>query len=342
MSKSKADAASPETAQPHDHLASARRTLELEIDGLKQMTASLDGPFSDAVELLAGVRDEDGEGHRRTGRVVVTGMGKSGHIGRKIAATLASTGTPAQFVHPGEASHGDLGMITKDDAILALSWSGESVELTSIITFAKRFSIPLIGITSDGNSALGQASDVALVLPRAEEACPNGLAPTTSTTMQLALGDALAIALLERQGFTASDFRIFHPGGKLGAMLRHVREIMHTGDALPLAAQSTPMSQALITMSEKSLGCIGITDEAGALAGIITDGDLRRHMGENLLTKTAGEVMTPSPKSIPPSMLASEALNILNDKKITSLFVVENGKPVGLVHIHDFLRAGVM
>ncbi|MGX1198697.1 KpsF/GutQ family sugar-phosphate isomerase [Parvibaculum sp. MBR-TMA-1.3b-4.2] len=342
MSKSKTGAASPDESRSHDHLASARRTLELEIDGLKQMAASLDGPFSDAVELLAAVRGEDGDGQRRAGRVVVTGMGKSGHVGRKIAATLASTGTPAQFVHPGEASHGDLGMITPDDAILALSWSGESAELTSIITFAKRFSIPLIGITSVDTSALGQAATVPLVLPRAEEACPNGLAPTTSTTMQLALGDALAIALLERQGFTASDFRVFHPGGKLGAMLRHVREIMHAGASLPLADQSMPMSQALIIMSEKSFGCIGITDEKGALAGIITDGDLRRHMGENLLTKTAGEVMTPAPKSIPPSMLASEALNILNDKKITSLFVVDADKPVGLVHIHDFLRAGVM
>ena len=342
MSKSKAGAAAPGTAHSHDHLASARRTLDLEIEGLKQMAASLDGPFSDAVELLAEVRGENDDGQRRAGRVVVTGMGKSGHVGRKIAATLASTGTPAQFVHPGEASHGDLGMITPDDAILALSWSGESAELTSIITFAKRFSIPLIGITSVETSALGQAATVPLVLPRAEEACPNGLAPTTSTTMQLALGDALAIALLERQGFTASDFRVFHPGGKLGAMLRHVREIMHAGKTLPLADASTPMSQALIIMSEKSLGCIGITDDKGALAGIITDGDLRRHMGDNLLTKTAGEVMTPSPKAIPPSMLASEALNILNDKKITSLFVVEDGKPVGLVHIHDFLRAGVI
>ena len=342
MSKSKADATAADNSPSHDHLASARRTLELEIEGLKQMAASLDGPFSEAVELMAGVRGEDANSQRRAGRVIVTGMGKSGHVGRKIAATLASTGTPAQFVHPGEASHGDLGMITTDDAILALSWSGESAELTSIITYAKRFSIPLIAITASKESALGQAANVALVLPRAEEACPNGLAPTTSTTMQLALGDALSIALLERQGFTASDFGVFHPGGKLGAMLRHVREIMHSGDTLPLADASTPMSQALIVMSEKSFGCIGITDGEGALAGIITDGDLRRHMGENLLTKTAGEVMTPAPKSIPPSMLASEALNILNARKITSLFVVENGRPVGLVHIHDFLRAGVM
>ena len=342
MSKSKADANTTGKGLSHDHLASARRTLELEIEGLKLMAASLDGPFSEAVELMAGVRGEDGNSPRRAGRVIVTGMGKSGHVGRKIAATLASTGTPSQFVHPGEASHGDLGMITTDDAILALSWSGESAELTSIITYAKRFSIPLIGITSSKESALGQAANVALVLPRAEEACPNGLAPTTSTTMQLALGDALSIALLERQGFTASDFGVFHPGGKLGAMLRHVREIMHSGNALPLAEASTPMSKALIVMSQKSFGCIGITDENGALAGIITDGDLRRHMGENLLSKTAGDVMTPAPKSIPPSMLASEALNILNTRKITSLFVVENDKPVGLVHIHDFLRAGVM
>ncbi len=314
------------------HLVSARRTLDLEIAGLKALAASLDGAFSDAVELLFAVK----------GRTVVTGMGKSGHVGRKIAATLASTGTPSQFVHPAEASHGDLGMITRDDAILALSWSGESAELLSIISYAKRFSIPLIAITAEAASALGKAADIALVLPRAEEACANTNAPTTSTTMQLALGDALAVALIERRGFTASDFRVFHPGGKLGAQLRHVADIMHKGDEMPLAGPDTPMSEALIEMSRKSLGCLGIVGKDGMLAGLITDGDLRRHMGAGLLEKRVGEIMNASPKTVPPTMLASEALNFLNEKKITSLFVVDNGKPVGVVHVHDFLRAGVV
>jgi arabinose-5-phosphate isomerase len=324
---------SPKTSPAQHHLASARRTLELEIAGLKALEASLDGPFAEAVDLLFTVK----------GRIVVTGMGKSGHIGRKISATLASTGAPAQFVHPAEAGHGDLGMITRDDAILALSWSGESVELLSIISYAKRFAIPLIAITAEAKSALAQAANVTLLLPKAEEACPNGLAaPTTSTTMQLALGDALAVALLEQRGFTPSDFRVFHPGGKLGAMLRHVSDIMHKGAELPLGPADMPMTQALIEMSRKSLGCLGIVDAKGALIGIITDGDLRRHMGTDLLEKSVGEIMNPTPKTVSPGMLASEALNFLNEKKITSLFVVEDGKPVGLVHIHDFLRAGVV
>ncbi|MEN6542647.1 KpsF/GutQ family sugar-phosphate isomerase [Parvibaculum sp.] len=312
-------------------LASARRTLELEMAGLKALASSLDGAFSEAVDLLYAVK----------GRVVVTGMGKSGHIGRKIAATLASTGAPAQFVHPGEASHGDLGMITRDDAILALSWSGESAELHSIISYAKRFAIPLIAITAVAKSALARAADIALLLPKAEEACSNTNAPTTSTTMQLALGDALAVALIERRGFTASDFRVFHPGGKLGAQLRHVGDIMHKGAELPLAKASTPMTEALIEMSRKSLGCIGIVDDAGKLVGLITDGDLRRHMGADLLEKHVGDIMNRSPRTVPPTMFVSEALNFLNEQKITSLFVVEDGKPVGVVHIHDFLRAGV-
>lgn len=316
-----------------DHLASARRTLELEISGLKALAASLDGPFADAIDLLISVR----------GRIVVTGMGKSGHIGRKIAATLASTGSPAQFVHPGEAGHGDLGMITRDDAILALSWSGESSELLSIISYAKRFAIPLIAVTAQAGSALAEAANVTLLLPQAEEACPNGLAaPTTSTTMQLALGDAVAVALLEHKGFTPSDFLVFHPGGKLGAMLRHVGDIMHKGAELPLGPADMPMTQALIEMSRKSLGCLGIVDEDGMLVGLITDGDLRRHMGADLLEKQVGEIMNSSPKTVAPTMLVTEALNFLNEKRITSLFVVEAGKPVGLVHIHDFLRAGVV
>ena len=270
-------------------------------------------------------------------------MGKSGHIARKIAATLASTGAPSQFVHPAEASHGDLGMITRDDAILALSWSGESAELLTVISYAKRFAIPLIAITAEAASALATAATLTLLLPKAEEACPNGLAaPTTSTTMQLALGDALAVALLERRGFTPSDFRVFHPGGKLGAMLRHVGDIMHKGEELPLVRAETPMTQALIEMSRKSLGCLGIVDGAGTLVGIVTDGDLRRHMGPDLLEKHVADIMNTTPKIVAPTMLVTEALNFLNEKKITSLFVVENGKPVGLVHIHDFLRAGVV
>jgi arabinose-5-phosphate isomerase len=314
-----------------DHLVSARRTLALETAGLQALAASLDGSFTQAVEILAAVN----------GRVIITGMGKSGHIARKIAATLASTGTPSQFVHPAEASHGDLGMITKEDAILALSWSGESAELLSTISYAKRFAIPLIGMTSQKKSALAQAADIALLLPKVEEACRSTAAPTTSTTMQLALGDALAVALLERKGFTASDFHVFHPGGKLGAALRHVGDIMHKDDELPLTSADAPMSQALIEMSRKSLGCLGIVDASGKLAGIVTDGDLRRHMGPDLLEKHVGDIMNRTPKTVPPTMLVSEALNFLNEKKITSLFVVESGKPVGVVHIHDFLRAGV-
>jgi len=320
------------TASQVDDLASARRTLELEIEGLKALARSLDGPFAAAIDLLLAVK----------GRVIVTGMGKSGHVARKIAATLASTGTPSQYVHPGEASHGDLGMITRNDALLALSWSGESVELRSIIDYAKRFDIPLVAVTAEEHSALARAANVLLLLPKAEEACPNGLAPTTSTTMQLALGDALAIALLERNGFSASDFGVFHPGGKLGAILQRVSGMMHSGDALPLASHDMQMSQALLVMSKQGFGCLGVIDEKGDLIGVITDGDLRRNMGDGLLNRRTGEIMTPNPKSIAPDTLASEALNLLNASKITSLFVVEDRKPIGLVHIHDFLRTGVV
>lgn len=313
------------------HLASARRTLSLEIRGLEALTSALDGPFDDTVDRLA----------RITGRVIVTGMGKSGHIARKIAATFASTGTPAQFVHPAEAAHGDLGMITRDDAILAMSWSGESTELRTLIDYSRRFSIPLIAMTAEADSALAQAADHVLILPKSEEACPNGLAPTTSTTMQLALGDALAIALLEHKGFTASDYKVFHPGGKLGAILRHVSDIMHTSSSLPLAPEDMPMSQALIEMTQKGFGCLGVVGTGGALIGIITDGDLRRHMGDNLLAAKTGEIMTPSPKCVGPGTLVSEALNLMTTSRITSLFVVDQGKPVGLIHVHDSLRIGV-
>ena len=313
------------------HLASARRTLSLEIRGLEALVSVLDGPFDDTVERLA----------RIAGRVIVTGIGKSGHIARKIAATFASTGTPAQFVHPAEAAHGDLGMITRDDAILAMSWSGESIELHTLIDYSRRFSIPLIAMTAEAGSALAQAADLVLLLPKSEEACPNGLAPTTSTTMQLALGDALAIALLEHKGFTASDYKIFHPGGKLGAILRHVSDIMHTGASLPLAPEDMPMSQALLEMTQKGFGCLGVVDPGGALLGIITDGDLRRHMGDNLLSTKTGGIMTRSPKCVGPDTLVSEALNLMTTSRITSLFVVDQGKPVGLIHVHDSLRIGV-
>ncbi|MDX2309276.1 MAG: KpsF/GutQ family sugar-phosphate isomerase [Hyphomicrobium sp.] len=316
-------------------ISTAVRTLELEAEGLAALRAALDNglaaPFASAVARLKAAR----------GRVIVTGIGKSGHIGQKIAATFASTGTPAFFVHPGEASHGDLGMITTDDVILALSWSGETVELKPLITYSRRFQVPMIAVTSNAGSALGQQSDVVLELPRAKEACPHGLAPTTSTTMQLALGDCLAIALLESKGFTAQDFKMFHPGGSLGASLKYVADLMHKGDRLPLARDDLTMAEALVVMTEKSFGCLGVTDGRGKLIGVVTDGDLRRHMGAGLLSSRVADIMTKKPKTIPPTMLASAALELINSSRITSLFVVEKGKPVGIVHIHDLLRAGV-
>lgn len=315
----------------HAHLKAARRTLDLEKAGLEALSASLGDEFVAAADLMSKV----------SGRVIVTGIGKSGHVGKKIAATLASTGTPAQFVHASEASHGDLGMITKADLVLALSWSGETAELRDLIHYVKRFAIPMVAITSGAASALATAATVPLILPKVDEACPNGLAPTTSTTMQLALGDALAIALLESKGFDSNDFKNFHPGGKLGAALTHVSAIMHKGDELPLAKQDMPMSEALVVITRKGLGCVGIIDDENRLIGLITDGDLRRHMGPDLLSRTVGEVMTRSPKVLLPDTLTAEALNFVNENKITSVFITENDKPVGLVHLHDFLRAGV-
>lgn len=276
-----------------------------------------------------------------SGRVIVTGMGKSGHIARKIAATMASTGTPAQFVHPAEASHGDMGMITAADAVIALSNSGETPELADLITYSRRWRIPLIGITSRRDSALGGAADVTLALPPTGEAGALGLAPTTSTTMMLALGDALAVGLLERKGFSAADFRQLHPGGKLGQQLLRVAELMHVGSELPLIDRAAPMSQALIEMSGKTFGCVGAVDEAGSLVGIVTDGDLRRHMDPDLLRRQVDEVMTARPSTIAGQALAAEALRIMNEKSITSLFVVEEGRPIGIVRLHDCLRAGV-
>src|SRR5579871_2363045 len=316
-------------------IASALRTLDSGIGGITALAAAIhDGlgqSFIAAVDLIHGAR----------GRVIVTGMGKSGHVGRKIAATLASTGTPAFFVHPGEASHGDLGMITADDVIMALSWSGETAELKDLTDYSRRFRIGLVAVTAVSDSALGRAADVVLALPQAREACPHNLAPTTSTLMQQALGDALAIALLESRGFTALDFRVFHPGGRLGAMLKFVRDIMHTGSEIPLVPIGTAMSEAISEMTAKTFGCVGVVDAAGDLAGIITDGDLRRHMSSKLLERKVETVMTRKPTTVRPDQLASEALEILNTLKRTQLIVVEGGKPVGVVHFHDLLRAGV-
>lgn len=317
-------------------LAAAYRTLDLGKRGLEALKAGLaDGlaqSFSQAVALMKVCE----------GRVIVSGMGKSGHVGQKIAATLASTGTPASFVHPAEASHGDLGMITPRDVILALSWSGETVELKNLIAYSRRFQVPLVAITSRKDSALGKAADVVLKLPQVSEACPHGLAPTTSTLVQLALGDCLAMALLDARGFTAQDFKVLHPGGQLGANLKLVGDIMHTGERLPLAGPDDPMSDVLVVMTAKSFGCVGIVSEAGELVGIITDGDLRRNMAPGLLDQPAGAVMTRSPKTVPPQLLASAALHLMNTPPaITALFVVEGKIPVGIIHVHDLLRIGV-
>jgi arabinose-5-phosphate isomerase len=316
-------------------ISSALRTLDAEAGGISALAAALrDGLGASliaAVELIRGAQ----------GRLIVTGMGKSGHIGRKIAATFASTGTPAFFVHPGEASHGDLGMITPDDVIMALSWSGETVELKNLIDYSRRFRIGLIAVTAEPDSTLGRACDVALVLPQAREACPHNLAPTTSSLMQLALGDALAIALLESRGFSELDFRLLHPGGRLGAMLKFIRDVMRSGDAMPLAASGSRMSEAIVEMSAKGVGCVGIVNTLGELIGIITDGDLRRHMRPGLIEASVDEVMTKGPKTCRPDQLVSEIIEMLNASKITAIFVVENGRPVGVVHLHDLLRVGV-
>ena len=318
-------------------LTAAHHVLEAEAAALLRMSAGLGDDFSHALNLL-----EERVLASDHGRVIVSGMGKSGHIARKISATLASTGTPSFFVHPAEASHGDLGMITRQDALILLSKSGETTELADIIAYSRRFSIPLIAITERQTSALGSAADVTLVLPADGEACPLGLAPTTSTTASLALGDAIAVALLERRGFSASDFKTFHPGGKLGQRLLKVRELMHPLPDVPLIAPDARMADVLIVMSQKSFGCVGIVGDDGRLAGIITDGDLRRHMAPNLLDMPASRVMTANPKTVGAEALAAEALGIMNDCSITSLFVLTaDAHPIGLIHMHDCLRAGV-
>ncbi|WP_172327797.1 SIS domain-containing protein [Mangrovicoccus sp. HB161399] len=315
-------------------LSAGRRVISIEADALGTLAASLDGSFAEAVRLILAAK----------GRVIISGMGKSGHIARKLAATLASTGTPAHFVHPAEASHGDLGMLAAGDVVMMLSNSGETPELADMIAHTRRFGIPLIGVASRPDSTLLRQSDVALVLPKAPEACGTGIVPTTSTTMTLALGDALAVALMEHRQFTPEHFRQFHPGGKLGAQLSKVGDLMHGGEELPLVGLETPMGEALIVMSQKGFGVVGVTSDSGLLTGIITDGDLRRNM-VNLLDKTAGDVMTRDPKTIGPDQLAEKAVALMDQLKITSLFAVDPEGPRiarGIVTIHDCLRAGVV
>ncbi|MBL8699659.1 MAG: KpsF/GutQ family sugar-phosphate isomerase [Alphaproteobacteria bacterium] len=327
----------PATLRPTDSLdtpdlRAGRRVLGLEAEAIRAVAASLDERFGQALDCLARV----------SGRVIVSGMGKSGHVARKIAATLASTGTPAHFVHPAEASHGDLGMITPADAVVALSNSGETPELADLLAHAKRFAVPLIAITGKPASTLAQTADVALVLPPAPEACPMGLAPTTSTTAMLALGDALAVALLERKGFTADQFRVLHPGGKLGKQLLKVSDLMHTGEEMPLVPVGTSMREALLVMTARSFGCAVVVDGYGSLAGMITDGDLRRHMSEQLLNRHVEQIMNQAPKTIRPGALAAEALGVMNDRKVTQLVVVDGATPIGIVRMHDILKAGVV
>ena len=315
-------------------LASAKRVITLEADALSHLANDLDDSFGQAVALLLNAK----------GRVIVSGMGKSGHIARKIAATFASTGTPAHFVHPAEASHGDLGMMTRGDVVLVLSNSGETPELADLVAYTRRFSIPMIGVASKPNSTLLNQSDVAIILPDLGEACGTGVVPTTSTTMTLALGDALAVALMEHRKFTPENFREFHPGGKLGARLSKVADLMHVGDAVPLVPGDTPMSDVLLTISQKGFGVVGVIDGEQKLIGIVTDGDLRRHMA-GLLDHTAREVMTPNPTTLSPGALAEEAVALMNSKTITCLFAVDPanlGQVAGFLHIHDCLRAGIV
>lgn len=315
-------------------IACAKRTINMEIEAVRAMETSFDNNLSKALDLLENI----------TGRIIVTGMGKSGHIGTKVAATFASTGTPAFFVHPAEASHGDLGMLTENDVVIAISNGGESKELSDIIIYCKRYGIPLIAITKNPESSLGKAGDIILKLPDYREACPLGMAPTTSTTATLVLGDVLAVCLMERKGFSKLDYKRRHPGGKLGAMLQKVSDLMHRGEEIPLIADTAFMQEAMLTMSSKMLGSVGIINSSGELIGIITDGDLRRAMSPDILTKKVTDVMTYNPATIAPDVLAAEALKTMNNtgKGITQLFVLDdNKKPIGIIHIHDCLKAGV-
>jgi arabinose-5-phosphate isomerase len=323
------------TARRQSDIACAIRAMQFETEGLQAVGLALSGElgalFSDAVERIFTLR----------GRVVVTGMGKSGHVGRKLAATLASTGTPSLFLHPAEASHGDLGMIQNDDLVLALSWSGETAELADVVAYSRRFGVPLVAITSRAKGTLAVAADIALVLPEVREACPNGLAPTTSTTAQMAVGDALAVCLLERREFSSEDFRGFHPGGKLGARLKRVRDLMHDAQWVPSVDQSVPLSKAIIAMTSGRFGIVGVLDDAQRLIGVMTDGDLRRALEAGFYDRPTQSVMGRQPRTIRPDALAQEALARMNAERITSLFVTEDGRPIGVIHIHDLLRGGV-
>jgi arabinose-5-phosphate isomerase len=329
------------TAAPHADLSVARRVLQAEADALQKLAAAVDGAFEQAVEAIAAAKDNAD----RPGRLIVAGMGKSGHVARKLTATLASTGTPSHFVHPGEASHGDMGMIMKGDVVLLLSNSGESPELGDLIHYTRRFGITLIGMTSNPNGALARHSDIVLLLPRVPEACPNNLAPTTSTTMMMALGDALAIALLERLGLTAEQFKVFHPGGNIGKKLQAVRDIMHRRADLPTVSEDAHMQEALIELTSKNLGAVLVVGKDEALRGIITDGDLKRHMAKDLLEKSVLEVMSKNPHTIGEDALAAEAVNVMTqtpNKYLTSLIVTgESGELVGMIRLQDCLQAGI-
>ena len=311
---------------------SAIKTIDSEIRAIEELKKSLDAEsLTKALDFM----------QNSTGRIIITGMGKSGHIGKKIAASLASTGTPSFFVHPAEASHGDLGMITDDDVVIAISNSGESRELIDILNYCKRFGIKLIAITKNQDSSLGKAGDVVLLLPNNGEACPLGLAPTSSTTATLVLGDILTIRMIERKGFSKEDFNDRHPGGKLGSILKRVSDLMHTGQDMPLLDENANMQAVLLEMTSKRLGCVGFVNSAGILTGILTDGDLRRCLSAQILSEKAADLMTRNPKTIAPEAMTAEALKIMHDKKITNLFVVDNLKPVGVIHIHDLLNNGV-
>ena len=312
-------------------LEEAKRVLSNESDAIKQLAKSLGKNYVDAIDKLDNVK----------GRVIFTGIGKSGHVARKMASTFSSTGVPSYFVHPSEASHGDLGIIDHSDAVVVISNSGETPEISDLVEYTKRHKIPLITITSNLDSLIAEQSDIALLLPKVKEACPMGLAPTTTTTMTMALGDAMAINLMTRRNFSANDFKLRHPGGKLGKQLLKVSDIMHKEDEVPVTEKDSLMSDVIIQMTTKSFGCVAVLDERKLLAGIITDGDLRRHMSDKLLQQLAEDVMTPRPKSIRPIALASEAVAVMNELEITTLFVTEKKSVVGIIHIHDCLRAGI-
>ena len=309
----------------------AVKTINMEIDTIIKLRESIDSSLTRALDLMQGA----------AGRIIITGMGKSGHIGRKIAASLASTGTPSFFVHPAEASHGDLGMITNDDVVIAISNSGESKELLDILNYCKRFGIKLIAVTKNAESSLGKAGDVVLLLPNNGEACPLGLAPTSSTTATLVLGDILTTGMIERKGFTREDFNARHPGGKLGSVLQRVSDLMHKGDEMPVLDENSDMQKVLLEMTSKRLGCVGFVNQSGELTGMLTDGDLRRCLTPQILSEKAVNLMTKNPKVLSKDVMVSEALRVMHDKKITNIFIVENKKPIGVIHIHDCLNSGV-